>query len=221
MVSDFFATTVDDWSHPSGALHAYLVPDAQARTRMVPALEAAGCIPFLAAQPADSLHATILRLPVLVRDLTDDDVALIKAEATRSGTALGPITLEFGSPCITSDSLLVRAPAGGRWDALIALVREVGARAFGPSGTQYPSPWAPHMTVAYAVANGDDDVIVSALTDRDAATTEVGSVTFTRIAWCGVHQNRDAGTYTFDVLFETPLRGPSAHPPRTAPSPPR
>ena len=83
-------------------------------------------------------------------------------------------------------------------------MRDVEAQISG-NGSQYPSPWAPHMTIAYAIAGGDDDVIFSALAARDGATAALGSVTFTQIAWCGVHQNRDEGPYTFDVLFETPL----------------
>lgn len=205
MVTNFFATTVDDWSDPAGALHAYLVPEAEVGFRLAPAVKAARRVPFLAVQPGNSLHATILRLPVLVRDLKDDDVALIRAEATRSGTSFGPLSLTFGTPHITSDSLLVSAPGDERWDGLMAIVREVEARVFGPDGSQYPSPWAPHMTIAYAIAGGDDDAILSELSDTDGATAAIGPVTFTKIAWCGVHQNRDAGTYTFDVLFETPL----------------
>lgn len=205
MVTNFFATTSDDWQDPAGALHAYLVPDGAVGARLTPALEVARGIPFLAAQPAPSVHATILRLPSLVRDLSDEDVALIRAEATRSGLSFGPITLDFGTPHLTADSLLVAASGGPRWEALTALVREVEAQVWGTDVNGYSSPWAPHMTIAYAVSGGDDDAVVSALSGRDGATTALGPVAFTKIAWCGVHQNRDAGTYTFDVLFETPL----------------
>lgn len=205
MVTNFFATTVDDWDDPAGVLHAYLVPEPNVRARLAPALEAVGEVPFLAAQPLEGLHATIVRLPVLVRNLADDDASLVMATATESGTALGPITLRFGSPHVTPNSLLVSAPGGERWDALVALVRDAAAQVPGVDANRHPPPWAPHITLAYATSDGEDDVIRSALSATPGATNALNAVTFTKIAWCGVHQNRDAGTYTFDVLFETPL----------------
>ena len=100
---------------------------------------------------------------------------------------------------------MVSAPNDPQWDALVELVKGVETRVWNTTDSGYPSPWAPHMTIAYAISEGDDDVVLSALSGRTGATSVLGPVTFSRIAWCGVHQNRDSGTYTFDVLFETPL----------------
>lgn len=162
-------------------------------------------MPFLGVQPDEGLHATIVRLPPMVRDLNDEGIALMRTHATGAGRAFGPITIRFGAPHITADSLHVSAAGDQRWDGLIALIREAGAQIPGVDGNMYPPPWAPHMTIAYATAAGDDEQIRQSLAATPDATAELGPLTFTSIAWCAAHQNRDVGTYTFEVLFGTPL----------------
>lgn len=215
MVTDFFAITIDDWHDPAGALHAYLVPNAEERARLAPARSAAREVPFLAVQPEAGLHATIVRLPPLVSELDSDDLPGINARATESGRQLGSLTIEFGGPQVTADSLLVSARGDERWDALVELVRGAVRPASSGNVDRYPSPRAPHITIAYATGDGEDALIRRALAATPGAEAELGAITFEHIAWCAVHQNREVGTYTFEVLFTTPLGDPASDPRRT------
>lgn len=197
-MEDFFATTVDDWTDPAGMLHAYLVPDAAAVDRLLPSVAAVGTLPFLAAQPAQALHATILRLPFRA-DLGPDELTALAAAAAERASS--PITLTFGAPAPVVNSVLVRATPGPEWDALVDHVRESAAAALGEDARRYGPPFGPHMTLAYATASGSDQEVVATLGDA----APLGPVTFTEVAWCAVHQNRAEGTYTFETVLTTPL----------------
>lgn len=212
MVTSFFAGTVDDWSDPTGQLHAYLVPEAQVVASLLDTLGALGKLPFLAIQPPEALHATVLRFPFLIGELPAGRLADLGAAAVRHCSGTGPLHLDFDEPHPTADSVLLRAAATGDWDALVDAARAAAVEALGEEARRYAPPPAPHLTLAYATAEGSDAQIVDALAG-DGPPRRLGAVTFDALAWCAVHQNRDAGTYTFETLFETPL------PVRTSASP--
>ncbi|MFT3889347.1 MAG: hypothetical protein QM713_14460 [Arachnia sp.] len=205
MVTDFFATTVDDWTDPSGQLHAYLVPCADVHLRLTPALDTLRGLGFLAPQPIEALHATVQRFPFLVGDLDDAALARLRAAGERAGVGLAPVRFAFGAPGPAGDAVIVRAESGEPWERITGAVRQIAEEALGPEALHYGLPFGPHMTLAYATATGDDATVTAALAADERATVPLGEVEFTEIAWCAVHQNRAVGTYTFDTLFVTPL----------------
>lgn len=207
MVSDFFATTVDDWTDPSGQLHAYLVPNADGLARLAPAVAAVSGLAYLAPQPIEALHATILRFPFLVSELDDDALARLADAASRLGAVLPPVELTFDEPAPVVNSVLTRATPGPPWTELIRVVRGAAVQAFGEKAGHYDPPFGPHITVAYATGPGEDEEIAAALAADPAASAPIGPLVFPSIAWCAVHQNRAAGTYTFETLVTTPLGG--------------
>lgn len=204
MVSSFFAGTVDDWDDPAGMLHAYLVPDGSVLDRLVAPTLALDALPFLAVQPREALHVTVLRFPFLIRSLSESQLAELAAAAGRSSAGTGPLLLDFDEPHATADSVLLRADPVDGWHRLVAAARAAAAEALGEGAGRYAPPPAPHLTLAYATAEGDDGEIEAALW-HGAEPHRFGQVVFDRIAWCAVHQNRDAGTYTFETINETPL----------------
>ena len=204
MVSDFFATTVDDWDDPSGALHAYLLPDDATVDALRPALAALEPLDYLAVQPASGLPATVLRFPSIIAELGADPLRDLEAAVAAAAAGQGPLELTFGEPHPTSDSVLLAANADEGWDSLVELIRRAGKQALGDGADLYAPPFAPHLTLAYATGDGDD-ARINELLDEAGACVQLGPVRFGQIAWCAVHQNRFEGTYTFDVLFHTPL----------------
>lgn len=202
MITSFFATTVDDWSDPAGQLHAYLVPAERARMAMLPAMAAIADVPYLGVQPESALHATIQRLPFMRSSMTAEDVAALENEAARVFAELAPITLRFASPIITHDSVLLLAEHTPEWDALTSAVRRA-ASVLGENASHYDPPYGPHISLAYAKDDGPKADIATAL--GETASEVLGDVTFDSVAWCAVHRNPGAGTYTFDIITETPL----------------
>ena len=207
MVEDFFATTVDDWTDPAGMLHAYLVPDATTLGRLAPVVAAISQLDYLAPQPIDALHATIQRFPFLIRDLDGAALGRLRGIATDDGTRLAPVRLRFDAPAPVVNAVLIRAVGDDQWAGLLRVVRGAATAALGPRAEHYGPPFGPHITLAYATATGDDGEIASALAADSSTAAPVGEMVFREIAWCAVHQNREAGTYTFETLFATPLSG--------------
>ena len=208
MVKDFFTTTTNDWTHPSGMLHAYIVPQGTAKGRLAAATESIRALPFLAPQPVDGLHGTVQRFPFLLKDL--DAGALERLREAAAGTAgkLAPLRLAFGRPCAMNNSVIVTADAADpSWLALVQATRDAAEAALGPEALEYTPPFGPHMTLAYAIADGPDDQIEEAVYPGGDAAGPIGEVVFDQLAWCAVHQNKAEGTYTFETVFSSPLTG--------------
>ncbi|MFT4229780.1 MAG: hypothetical protein QM602_05775, partial [Microbacterium sp.] len=149
-------------------------------------------------------HATVQRFPFLVRDLDGAELVALR-DAGRRLAALGPITLDFDAPAPAGDAVVVRARVEEDWGVLSHTVRDAAALALGDEARRYGPPFGPHMTLAYGTATGHDADVHSALGAEPDAAAQLGVVTFAELAWCAVQQNRDAGTYTFEVLFTSPF----------------
>ena len=206
MVSDFFATTADDWTDPTGQLHAYLVPDAATRERLARAVAAVAGLGYLAPQPVDGLHATVQRFPFLIGELGEAALARLRESAAASAAGLPPVRLGFGEVVPTVNSVLVLATPDDQWAAVVNLARTTAAAALGDAALHYQPPFGPHITIAYATGDGDDDEVLAALAEN-GEIGPAGEMVFTDLAWCAVHQNKVEGTYTFETLFTTPLAG--------------
>lgn len=206
MVSDFFATTADDWTDPTGQLHAYLVPDAATRERLARAVAAVAHLGYLAPQPIDGLHATVQRFPFLIGELDEATLTQLQESAAASAAGLSPVRLGFGEVVPTVNSVLTLATPDDQWAAVVDLARTAAAAALGDAALHYQPPFGPHITIAYATGEGADSDVVAALADA-GADGPAGEIVFTELAWCAVHQNKAEGTYTFETLFATPLAG--------------
>ncbi len=134
-------------------------------------------------------------------------MARLSEAASRLGAEVPPVELSFDEPAPVVSSVLTRATPGPPWTDLIRLVRGAAVEALGERAGHYDPPFGPHITVAYATGPGEDEEIVAALAADPAASAPIGSLAFPSIAWCAVHQNRAAGTYTFETLVTTSLGG--------------
>lgn len=201
MIENFFATTVDDWDDPGGMLHAYLIPDEASRGRLDAAAERLGGIDFLALQPSGALHVTVQRLRQLVRDLDSPAVSSLVEASSQRTELRGPVVLEFGPARPCRSGVVSEAAAGAEWHEMIRLVREAATASLGADAVSFDPPSVPHITLAYAIGAGADAPIHRAL----EGVPSIGPILFQEIVWCAVHQNRRAGTYTFDRLAATPL----------------
>ncbi|MGO1592647.1 MAG: 2'-5' RNA ligase family protein [Ancrocorticia sp.] len=205
MVQSFFATTQDDWTDPSGMLHAYIVPSSVPKQRLAEAAATLTGLSFVAPQPTEALHGTIQRFPFLLRDLDQDAIDQLETSAQNAAAKLQPFDLSFGAARVTKDSVLASAEIGPSWEALVKVTRSAAQAALGPEALRYDPPFGPHMTLAYAVSDGPDEEIDDALRSGPGTSEPIGPVTVGEIVWCAVHQNRNQGTYTFEPLFSTAL----------------
>lgn len=205
-MKSFFATTHDDWTDPKGQLHAYLVPDKSYLEWALPVRERLESVPFLAVQPESALHATVQRFPFLLGEMSSAHLDALADNALAGFRDFPCLELTFGPPSLMSDAVVTYGgdpddlPAG--WMSLVEHVRAVACQTFGEEGVYYAPPFGPHITLAYGIGNGDDGVIDATLGE---SSSPAGTLIFSDIAWCAVHQFPDRGIYTFTELFRTPF----------------
>ncbi|PIN51231.1 hypothetical protein CT171_05825 [Trueperella pyogenes] len=202
---------------PEGQLHVWAMAKAEVRSALAPFAQACAGFDCLGIQPLSALHATVLRLAP-----PDGDVAAFCAAFRRECEGLGELHLPVQWPVVMEDSVICVGPKTPQWDRLICATERASIQAFGDEAAPYNPPFGPHLTVAYGVCDGIDEPIITALqhvrehvpeearqvrpkddaedvaTDRgQLCVLDIDSVVLVR-----VYQDRQAGTYTCDVLAE-------------------
>lgn len=187
---------------PEGQLHLWAMAKQGMRNAAAPF--AAVCEPFdcLGLQPPEAMHATVLRLAP-----ADGDVAAFCTAFRRECVGIGELHIPIEWPLSTDDSVICLGTKSSQWDRLIGAAQRASACAFGDDAVAYDPPFGPHVTIAYGVSDGSNEAITAALrdvrdalpngTDRYMHELEIDSVVLAR-----VFQDREAGTYTCDILAE-------------------
>lgn len=192
------------WPWLRGALHVYALPDPALQAALTPFHAAIRAVPFCAVQPPEFLHATVTRLPWFLADPEIPPIETVTAALTDAIAGMAPFTIELGGPVITEYGVVVDGPAAPAWDALVDGVRGV-ATALDPGRALPSRPYGPHVSVGYGIDDGDGEQLRAPL-----AAVAVGGPLRLRVAQVhllSVHQEPDAGMFTWDHVAVVPLRG--------------
>ncbi|WP_073459140.1 2'-5' RNA ligase family protein [Pseudonocardia thermophila] len=192
------------WPWLRGALHVYALPGQALREALVPFHEPIRQVPFCAVQPAEWFHATVTRLPWFLADPTIPPVADITAAVARAVATLPPFTLQLDGPRVTEYAVTVDAPASPEWTALVTAIRAAAAEL--DPGRELPiPPYAPHISVGYGIADGDDEVLREPL----AAMTGTGPfpLPVNEVHLLAVQQDPQRGIFCWEPIAALPLGG--------------
>ena len=160
-------------------------------------------LPGLDLVPDEWLHLTVQEVG-FSDEVTDGELTAIIAAAREGLAALAPATVAIGAPRPAGEGILCRvAPAS----ALVP-AREVVRAAIGSvRGTERVldsaewARWTPHVSLAYANADGPAEPFEAALDGlTDEATITVGAIDLIRFG-------RDRHMYEWETIARLPLGG--------------
>ena len=160
-------------------------------------------LPGLDLVPDEWLHLTMQEVG-FSDEVTGTDLAAIIGAARDGLAALAPVTVTIGPPTVVGEGIIcLVTPAGALGPARDA-VRAAISAARGPDRVPDPaewSRWSPHVSLAYANADGPADAFEAALDGfTDVATVTVGAVDLVRFG-------RDRQMYEWDTIARLPLVG--------------
>jgi hypothetical protein len=156
--------------------------------------------------PDEWLHLTMQDVG-FSDEVTGTDREAIIAAATTSLAALPPVTVTTGPPVLAREGILCWvAPAGALdpvRDAVRAAISEVRGSNRVPDSAEW-ARWSPHVSLAYANADGPAEPFRAALDGcTDVATVTVRAVDLIRLG-------RDRQMYEWEPIARLPLGGTAA-----------
>lgn len=189
-----FFDNMEPWRKPEGSLHLYVLPLDQDRDRFASAQEALTGIDDLPLMPASYLHCTVARLAQFDEDVTQADYTRLGDALQELCAGLNPFKLDFGPPQADDDAVGCWASVSKDWDALVEGCRRTVITAW---GTEPPSPpVAPHLSLAYAKASVDSDLVAARLAEAQA----LGAVRVRTLHLVSVTVRPQRGTFDFTEL---------------------
>jgi 2'-5' RNA ligase len=166
---------------------------ASARTRL------AG-LPGLDLVPAQWLHLTMQGIG-FSDEVADDDLAKIIAAAREQLAAVPPVTVRIGPVVVADEGVACWAGPAGTLDPMRDAVRAAIGDVWGTDRVLEAAAWTPHVSVAYASADGPGDQFETALNGLD----DVAEATL-RAADL-IKLGRDQHVYEWESLERFPLGG--------------
>lgn len=200
---NFFGHGITDWTRLRDSLHVYVLADEALRTAVAGYQAAIETYPDCAVQPPDYLHATVQRLPWFCTDLSTDDVARLTAALADRLGPVAPFTVELDRPVVNDGGVNVHTSRSASWDVLVDTVREAAVAVLGSEPPLGRPPFGPHVSLGYAIGDGDNTVLQSAL-DRMAGPGPL-LLRVEEVHLLSVHQHPDAGTFTWDAISTAQL----------------
>jgi len=168
-----------------------------------------GGLPGLDLVPDQWLHLTLQEVG-FSDEVTDAERGAIVAAATGSLAALPPVTATIGSPELAGEGIFCRVTPAGALDPARDAVRAAISEARGPERVPDSAEWArwtPHVSLAYANADGPGGPFEAALDGlTDMATVTVRAVDLIRFG-------RDRHLYEWETITRLPLGGAGGLPP--------
>ncbi len=192
-MKSFFAS-MEPWRKPEGSLHLYALPGEEDARRFVEAQEAVAGIDNLPLMPASYLHCTVVRLAQFDEDVTQAEYTQLGDALQELCSGLRSVTLDFGPPQAGDDAVACWASASGDWDALVEGCRRTVAATWGTE--PLAPPVAPHLSLAYANASVDNDLVVVRL----AGAQPLGAVQVRTLHLVSVTVRPERGTFDFTEL---------------------
>ncbi|QIS08590.1 2'-5' RNA ligase family protein [Nocardia arthritidis] len=214
---NIFDPSVLKWPWLRDSLHVYVLPDPQFATSVQPTIDAIGVFPDCAPVTSRWLHATVTRIPWWRNEVTPSSLDRYSDALAAIASATPPFEIPMSGPVIHTSSVLMAAtpdhpnplpdsstlfPA---WQALVDHTREAATHIFGPTRQLPPPPAFPHVSLAYAVTDCDSTPLERALEYRSVSTT----LTVHTLHFLAVHQDPQAGTFTWDPISSHHLTNPA------------
>jgi hypothetical protein len=137
-------------------------------------------------------------------EITGTDLAAIIAAARDGLAALAPVTVTIGRPTVVGEGIICLVTPAGALDPARDAVRAAISAVRGPDQVLDPAEWArwsPHVSLAYANADGPAEPFKAALDGfTDVATVTVATVDLIRFG-------RDRHMYEWETIARLPVGG--------------
>lgn len=189
-----FFESMPPWRKPEGSLHLYVLPHEDDRERFLSAQEAVAGIDDLPLMPAAYLHCTVTRLAQFDEDVTQAQYTQLGDALQELCAGLSPFTLDFGAPQASESSVVCWAKGSKAWDTLVEGCDRTVAATWGVE--PHAPPVAPHLSLAYAKASVDADLVTARLT----AAPPFGAVRVHTLHLVSVTVRPERGTFDFTEL---------------------
>ncbi len=205
-MKDFFATPACDWRRSDGSLHLYLVPDDEQRRELASVQDRLPWPAYHARQPAEFLHATLLRLPWYVPELEATELESIRRAVTLALRDTPPCTLDFDALELGDYGVVMTAPSVAGWRRLIDALEQglaPGAVRELPAGAGFTHPCGPHVSLSYGREEAMDADLartVSRLSVRQRWNVQQAELV-------AVSMHRERGTFSWEPVGIHALSG--------------
>jgi 2'-5' RNA ligase len=160
-------------------------------------------LPGLDLVPDEWLHLTVQEVG-FSDEVTGTDLAAIIAAATDGLATIAPVTVTMGPPKVVGEGIICPVTPAGALDPIWDEVRAAIGDVRGPDRVLDSARWArwsPHVSLAYANADGPAEPFKAALDGfTDVATVTVGAVDLIRFG-------RDRQMYEWETITRLPLGG--------------
>lgn len=155
-------------------------------------------VPGLDLIPAEWLHLTMQGIG-FADEVAEVDLSAIIAAARERLAGVAPVTVAIGPPVVASESVNCWAAPLRALDPVRDAVRAGIADVWGRGRVPEAAEWSPHVSVAYASADGPGEPIEAALGGlADLAETTVRAVDLIRLG-------RDRRVYEWETVARLPL----------------
>jgi hypothetical protein len=200
----FFDLPTTQWSTLTGCLHLYALPAAgdPIRSQFDDMAVVLADVPGLGLQPERFMHVTVQRLDAYEPDLADERWGRLLAALPEALREHSPFQATFAEPRARSHAIEAIGPVTPEWSSLLEHVRSVIAQCGLASALTMPPP-APHYSLAYSLAELDDELFEAAL----APVARRSAFEIDSLALVAVDQDPDAGIFAFEPLSTWRLGG--------------
>jgi 2'-5' RNA ligase len=157
-------------------------------------------LPGLDLVPAQWLHLTMQGIG-FTDEVSDDDLSKIIAAARERLSTVAPVTVRIGPVMVADEGIACLTAPSGALDPVRDAVRAAIGDVWGPSRVPETVEWTPHVSVAYASADGGGEQFEAALNGLDdVAEVTVPAVDLIRLG-------RDRHVYEWETVERFPLGG--------------
>ncbi|ETJ97169.1 hypothetical protein QP568_03775 [Propionimicrobium lymphophilum] len=211
---NFFKYAQENWDNPAGQLHTYLLPGTNFAELAQPYLGILQESSVCAAQPNDSFHATIQRLPFFADDKEICDRIPAFGKELRKHFAKWPIPeINFSYPEVTKDSVLCFATKDSGWTEFVDGVRKCSVNIFGEEASHFEGVPRAHLTLGYGVKDGSSEDLAKAIEAQNveekrhrSGAASFYTASLDHVALVTVHQRPEEGAYVFSSIAEFYLK---------------
>ncbi len=190
-----FFEVMKSWKRNDGALHLYALPDdEELLDRFEVAQEAFVGIDELPPMPRAWLHATVQRMAQFDDEVTQRELTELGRALTDELAGVDAFDLELGPPVARQTAVECAATSTEAWDELLTAARRALRSVW---DTHLPDrPYGPHVSLAYAIGDVDDDEIASRL----AGMEPLGPMGVAQVHLVSVTARPELGVFDFTSL---------------------
>jgi 2'-5' RNA ligase len=179
------------------AVHATFAAAAEVQEMAAQARDRLADIPYLDLIPGRWLHLTMQGLG-FADEVGDGDLAAIAAAAAARLAMVPPVTITLGQPEVAGEGVTCWVSPPRALDQVRDAVRAGVADVWGDGRVPESPDWTPHVSVAYANADGPGGAIEAALKGMGGIETTVRAVDLIRLG-------RDNRVYEWETIASLPL----------------